>query len=258
MKITEGEKRIAQVLNWAPWLSLILTTLTVPTILFALYASGLGSLPAFLFLGFISGAAGLLAGLFIATLILFYRWSWMKKLRDKLARDGITVDKLQFFIAELTTAQRQTLKRIEQTDQLLADAYREALADKLTADRLLKVAKRELLLVERRLNRARAIKGTDTLPLQNELNSDRYRLQDLRSAGVERQSEAEAKLQLIEAAANRGANMQNLNLALDRLSVSGNRIPPILEALRLEQDARDEAARELRQLEGRDRDSLNE
>jgi hypothetical protein len=150
-------------------------------------------------------------------------------------------------MSELTTAERQALKGIEAQDPLLADAYRETLADRITATRVIASTKRELLLVERRMNRALYIEGTDTASLKAELETDRQRLEQIKMEGTERRAEAEARLQMIEAAASRGATWTETNLALQRLGANRGQIPIALEAARLEQQMLEDASRDLRQ-----------
>jgi hypothetical protein len=107
--------------------------------------------------------------------------------------------------------------------------------------------KRDLLLVERRLNRANYIQGTDTTALREELLSDRTRLEQIKTEGSERRAEAETRLQMIEAASSRGASWSETNIALHRLSTTREQIPYALEAARLEQQMLEESDKVLRE-----------
>ncbi|HEV7843053.1 MAG TPA: hypothetical protein VGO69_05115, partial [Pyrinomonadaceae bacterium] len=148
--------------------------------------------------------------------------------------------------SELTTAERQTLKSIEAQNPLLADAYRETLAARLTASRVLSSAKRELLSVERRINRAALLRGTDTKALQEELRADRSRMERVRDEGATYLAEVQARLQTIEATASRGASFAETDMALKRLGNLRDQMPLALEAARMEQQARFEIEDDLR------------
>jgi hypothetical protein len=135
---------------------------------------------------------------------------------------------------------------MEKKQPLLADAYRETLALRLNASRLNASARRDLLLVERRINRARYLNATDTSVLLEELENDRKRLEKLKEEGASRRAEAEARLQMIEAAASRGASWAETNFMLQRLDEGRKHVPLALENARTEQQLREDAERELR------------
>jgi PHD/YefM family antitoxin component YafN of YafNO toxin-antitoxin module len=189
----------------------------------------------------IGAAVGLVAFL----LLFLYRKRWEKKLRDRLARDGVTAEEIPWFMPELTTAERRALKAIDEQDPLLADAYRETLAARLTATRVVASSTKNLLLVERRLNRAAYIRDADTSALQQELREDRARLSEMKEKGAKRRAEAEARLQMIEAAASRGESWAETNFAMQRLEATQDHLPLALESARLEQQAREDVARAL-------------
>ena len=135
---------------------------------------------------------------------------------------------------------------MEKKQPLLADAYRETLALRLNATRLTNSARRDLLLVERRLSRARYLNAPDTAVLIEELGRDRTRLDGLKQEGASRRAEAEARLQMIEAAASRGASWAETNFMLQRLDEGRKHVPLALENERVEQQLREDTARELR------------
>jgi len=135
---------------------------------------------------------------------------------------------------------------MEKKQPLLADAYRETLALRLNASRLTSRARRDLLLVERRISRARYLNAPDTAVLLEELGRDRARLDGLKQEGASRRAEAEARLQMIEAAASRGANWSETNFMLQRLDEGRKQIPMGLENARAEQQIREDTQRELR------------
>ena len=226
---------MARSLQWASWLAFPIIALPIPAYLLVHYFGTTAML-----FGLLSLALGAIAGLVVTIFLLVYRHRWLKRLRERLAADGITADELEWFTSELTTNERKSLKAIEGQNLLLADAYRETLAARLTATRVVTSAKRELVSVERRLNRAANLLGTDTTSLQDELRADRTRLAHVRDEGTARRAEAEARLQMIEAAASRGANWTETNFALQRLGTTHEAMPLALEAARLEQQAREE------------------
>ena len=92
---------------------------------------------------------------------------------DRLASDGITASEVTWFTSELTSEERLNLSEIQKTNPLLADAYQETLASRLTATRIIGRSKRELLKVTRRINNARALVDADTSGLITDLEADR-------------------------------------------------------------------------------------
>jgi len=188
----------------------------------------------------------LIAAIIITLVILFFRRRWARNLRDHLASDGITADEVEYFLPELTSGERRALREMEKRQPLLADAYRETLALRLNASRLASNARRNLLVVERRINRARYLNAADTAVLLQELGQDRARLDVLKQEAASRRAEAEARLQMIEAAASRGASWAETNFMLQRLDEGRKHVPLGLENARVEQELREDAERELR------------
>lgn len=248
-KITAGERLTARVLQWAPWLAFFLIALPIPVYYLTRYFSSVEDAALNILLALTSLAIGSIIGFAVTLFLLYYRRHWAQKVRDRVAAGGVTADELPWFMTELTPAERQALKEIEARNPLLADAYRETLASRITATRVIANAKRELLLVERRLNRAGYIEGADTTSLREELRADRERLEQIRTEGTERRAEAEARLQTIEAAASRGASWAETNIALHRLSTTREQIPLALEAARLEQEMNEETEKVMRETE---------
>ena len=247
-KLTSADRLKARILQVAPWLAPVLFALPGPVIFVLLYLMSTATEAAALyaFLAFASLAVGSIAGLVVALFIVFYRKRWLGRIRDKLAANGITTDEVSWFTSELTSAERQALKQIESQNLLLADAYRETLAARLTASRVISSAKRNLMLVERRLNRTSYMQGATTATLQEELHADRIRLDRIKQEGVDRRGEAEARLQMIEAAASRGQSWAETSAALQRLSATQEHMPLALESARLDQEVREDVERDLR------------
>ncbi|HEX8709735.1 MAG TPA: hypothetical protein VF723_15955 [Pyrinomonadaceae bacterium] len=250
-KVTAQERLLARVFQWAPWLAFFLVALPLPVYFLTRYFSSAPDAGLNILFALTSLAAGSIIGFAVTLFLLFYRKQWAQKVRDRVASDGVTAEELPWFMSELTPQERQALKEIEEKDPLLADAYRETLASRITAARVVANAKRELLLVERRLNRAAYIEGADTASLEEELRADRSRLEQIRTEGSERRAEAEVRLHMIEAAARRGASLAETNTALHRLALTGEQLPLALENARLEQQAFEEADKDLHSVEKR-------
>ncbi|HEX8847547.1 MAG TPA: hypothetical protein VF791_23090 [Pyrinomonadaceae bacterium] len=246
-KITAGERMKARVLEWAPWLAFFLVALPVPIYFLTKYFSSAPEAALNFLFALVSLGVGSVVGFVVTLLLLYYRRNWAQKVRDRVAADGVTAAEIPWFMSELTPAERQALKEIEARNPMLADAYRETLASRITASRVISNTKRELLLVERRLNRVAYIQGADTTSLQEELRADRVRLEQVKMEGTERRAEAEARLHTIEAAASRGASWADTNMALHRLSTTREQIPLALEAARMEQQALEETDKALRE-----------
>jgi hypothetical protein len=246
-KLTASEKRVARLWQTVPWLALGTVTVIPPAVLLLIYLLS-GFTPLFLVLALASTPFSLIAGILVALVLLFFRHRWLVQFRDRLASDGITADEVGFFMADLTRGEKKALREMESRQPLLADAYRETLALRLNASRLTANARRDLLLVERRISRARYLNAPDTAVLLEELGRDRSRLEKLKQEGASRRAEAEARLQMIEAAASRGASWAETNYMLQRLDEGRKNVPLGLEHARAEQ--------ELRELEGELRKEL--
>ena len=244
-RLTDRERRMAKLWQTAPWAALGGVTV-IPPIGFLLAYLLTGASPLFLVMAIGSIPFSLIAAIIITLVILFFRRRWARNLRDHLASDGITADEVEYFLPELTSGERRALREMEKRQPLLADAYRETLALRLNASRLASNARRNLLVVERRINRARYLNAADTAVLLQELGQDRARLDVLKQEAASRRAEAEARLQMIEAAASRGASWAETNFMLQRLDEGRKHVPLGLENARVEQELREDAERELR------------
>jgi hypothetical protein len=238
-KLTAREKRLARVWQTGPWLSLAGVTFIPPALLLLVYLLS-GFSPIFLVLAITSAPVSLIFAVIVTAFLLLYRRRWTRDLRNRLASDGITADEVGFFLNELTSAERRSLREMDKKQALLGDAYRETLALRLNASRLTTRARRDLLQVERRINRARYLSAPDTSVLLDELARDRDRLERLKQEGSSRRAEAEARLQMIEAAASRGASWAETNYMLQRLDEGRKYLPIGLETTRAEQQLREE------------------
>ena len=244
-KLTARDRKIARLWQIAPWVDLVGVTLGPPAALLIAYLLTGGS-PLFLVLAISSLPFSLIAAIIIAIIIVLFRRRWARNLRDRLASDGVTADEVEYFPPELTSGERRALRDMEKRQPLLADAYRETLALRLNASRLFSRSRRDLLQVERRINRARYLSAPDTAVLIEELGRDRSRLESIKQEGASRRAEAEARLQMIEAAASRGASWAETNYMLQRLDEGRKHVPLALETARAEQQIREDTERELR------------
>jgi hypothetical protein len=249
-KITPRDKTMAQIVTWLPWLAFFGVSLPAPIIFLVLFVASNTTEAAavYLFLTVLGAAIGAGAAIILLLGLLFYRKQWLKRLRDRLALDGITASEVQWFMPELTTAERQTLKQMQARSPLLADAYSEILATRLMATRLLGRTKRDLVLVERRLNRLALIQGADTTVLKSELTEDQAGLENVRREASARLAETQARMQMIEAAASRDLSHGDTYAMLQRLSAAQQHLPLALEMAQLERHALDEAETETNQV----------
>lgn len=249
-KLTTRDKTKAQVVTWLPWLTFIGVSLPAPIIFLVLFVASTTTEAAALYLFFTVLGAAIGAGAAIILLLglLFYRKQWFKRLRDRMALDGITASEVPWFMPELTTSERQTLKQMQARSPLLADAYSEILATRLMATRLLVRTKRDLMLVERRLNRLALIQGADTTELRKELREDQVRLGNAKREAGARLAETQARMQMIEAAASRDLNHGDTYAMLQRLSAAQQHLPLAIEMAQLERRALEEAEPETNQI----------
>jgi len=231
------DERMSQLLSWAPWLSFLMVSLPVPIVFLVLFlAAGTTEAAAiYLLLSFVSLGLGLVVGLLVLFMLLFYRRHWQSRFRDRLASDGITAAEVPWFTSELSSEERKIWGELKQKNPLLADAYCETLAARLTATRIIARARGETLKVERQINRTRNIRGVDTTKLLADLLSDRQRSDDLRKEATVRLSETKARLQTIEAAANRSLSQTETDVMLRRLAASQEHFPLALEIANLEE-----------------------
>ncbi len=237
----------ARLLKIAPWIAVLATSIPLPVIFLIMFlaTTATDSAAVYLLLTGLSLALGFAVGLLIAAILLVYRRSWLSKLRDRLASDGITANEVVWFRSELTSAERAALAEIESSNRLLADAYRETLASRLTASRIISRSKREMLKVERQLNRARTIRTPESNLLQKELTEDRERLRHVRDRATEHLAQAKTRLQVIEATASRKLSQGETDLMMQRLGSSQDQLPLVLEMAKIEQQALTEARQDL-------------
>lgn len=242
-KLESRDERIAKLLSWSPWLSFVLVTIPLPIVFLIVFLAAAATTDRlfYLVLSFVSMGLGLVVGLLVLISLLLYRRRWHGQLRDRLATDGITAAEVDWFLSELSSEERKTWGELKKKNPLLADAYCETLAARLTASRIIARARGEMLRVERQINRTRNLRGVDTTSLLEDLSSDRQRSEGLRKEAQTRLAEAKARLQTIEAAANRSLSQNETDLMLRRLAASQEHFPLALEMASMEREALREA-----------------
>jgi hypothetical protein len=243
-KLSSKDIRTSRILQIAPWIALPAASFPAPLVFLVLFltASTTESAAVYLLLAGLSLTLGFALGVVIAAILLIYRRRWLSKLRDRLASDGITANEVAWFRSELTSAERKALAEIEQSNPVLADAYMETLANRLTASRIISRSKREMLKVERQLNRARTVRTPESNALQKELTADRERLDQVRRQATEHLAKAKTRLQVIEATASRKLSQGETDLMMQRLGSAQDQLPLVLELAQLEQQALLEAS----------------
>jgi hypothetical protein len=245
-KLSGKDITTSRVLKIAPWIAVVAATLPAPLVFLVLFlfTTTTESAAVYLLLAGLSLTFGFALGVVIAAILLIYRRKWLSKLRDRLASDGITANEVVWFRSELTSAERKALAEIEQSNPILADAYMETLANRLTASRIISRSKREMLKVERQLNRARTVRTPESTALQKELTEDRERLEQVRQQANEHLAKTKTRLQVIEATASRKLSQGETDLMMQRLGSAQDQLPLVLELAQIEQQALREASDE--------------
>lgn len=197
-----------------------------------------------LFFGLIISFVGLLAGLGLSGLLTYRRSNWTKEMRERIAADGIRASEIEWFIHELKSSERRSLKEISARDLLLADAYRETLASRLTATRISRSSKRELQLMQRRLGKLKQLKSASSEAFQKELAKDIGKIDNINTEAKVMLAEAETRLQMIEAASVRGGSIADSELALKKLSARAAELPLALEEAKMAEEIRAELEKE--------------
>ena len=251
-KLSKSDAAVARTLKAAPWLAVLIATIPAPLVFLALFitTTARDSAAVYLLLAGVSFGFGLAIGLVIATILFLYRRAWLARLRDRLALDGITANEVAWFRSELTSAERAALAEIEKSNPLLADAYLDTLAMRLTATRIMARSRKELMKVERRINQARLLNSNESAALQADLAADRERIQRLRNQADRYLLAAKTRLQTIEATASRKLNQAEIDLMMQRLGNAQDQLPLVLQMAQMEQRALEEVTSSSLNLKG--------
>ena len=220
----------------------------IPLVIFGFLLFAFGATPpaaaTFFFLGIISAAVGFVIGLIISGILFYKHATWTREMRERIAADGIRAEEIEWFRGELKTGEKQMLGEISRKDLLLADAYRETLASRLTATRIVKSSKQELLLARRRQNKLKYLKSEKNAEFQQQIQGDIEKIGAINKEAGQMLAESETRLQMIEAAARRGANLADSEFALKKLSARTQELPLALESAKMDEEIRRELENE--------------
>lgn len=249
-EITRRDLAKDKALKYGAWVAPIALSVVPAVVLFVLSLFATGATTAmFVFFSLIALVAGFLIGLAITGGVLYYRSRWLADVRERLAVDGIKANEVEWFQHELKTTEKTALRDIGRKDLLLADAFRDTLAARLTATRILKSAKQELQLIQRRQSKLKTLKSENAANLQKELQTDYEKLSRIKTEADEMCVEAETRLQMIEATARRGGSIADTELTLKKLSARTSELPLALESAKMEEEYRKEFEKELEERE---------
>ncbi len=242
-EVTRGDLAKNKALVYGAWTAPVLLA-AIPALVFFILFLSAGSIP-FFFWSLVSLVIGAIFGLVVTGGLLYYRSRWLAEIKERIAVDGVKAHEVIWFKNELTTIEKKSLKEIEAKNPPLADAFRDTLAVRLTAARILKSTKEEILLVNRRQNKLRYLKSENSTALQSELKQDAENLEKIKREADEMRVEAETRLQMIDAAFRRGANLADSELTLKKLAARTSELPLALESAKMEQEIRRELEKEL-------------
>jgi hypothetical protein len=164
-------------------------------------------------------------------------------MRERIAADGIKAEEIEWFRNELKTNEKRALREMQRIDPMLEDAYRETLASRLTATRIVRSSKKELFLAKRRQAKLKQLRKLDKESSQKfsaEIERDLEKIGSINEEAKVMLEEAESRLQLIEAAAARGSHLADSELALKKLSARAAELPLALEEAKMTEEIRRE------------------
>jgi len=216
----------------------------VTLLLTLLAASSPPSAIVILFAGVVATIIGFLVGAVIAGILIHKHSVWTKEMRERIAANGISADEIGWFRNELKASEKRSLKSVEAHDLLLADAYRETLASRLTATRIIKSSNKELLLARRRQNSLKQLKTARAGEFQEQIANDMVKIGKINDEAKVMLAEAESRLQMIEAASSRGGSLADNELALKKLSARSAELPLALESAKMAEEIRLELEKE--------------
>jgi hypothetical protein len=218
-----------------------------PAIVFLLLTFLFGSTPpiaaTIFFIGLILTVLGFVVGLGFTGLFAYRHARWTKEMRERIAADGIKAEEIDWFRNELKTSEKRMLKEMRRADPLLDDAYRETLASRLTATRIVNSSRKELMLAKRRQLRLKQLKRLNSESAEQfnaEIERDVKKIESINDEAKQMLAEAESRLQMIEAASVRGSQLADSELALKKLSARAAELPLALEEAKMTEEIRRE------------------
>lgn len=213
-------------------------------LLLLLAASGPPAAAVILFAGVVATIIGFVISMVITAILVQRRSAWTKEMRERIAADGIKAEEIGWFRHELKSHEKRALKTVEARDLLLGDAYRETLASRLTATRILQSSKRELLYARKRQTSLKQLNSSRANEFGAEISRDLEKIGKINDEAKLMLVEAESRLQMIEAAASRGGTLADSELALKKLSARTAELPLALESARMSDEIRRELEKE--------------
>jgi hypothetical protein len=227
----------------------------VPAVVFLVLMFVFGVTPpvaaTFFFIGLILTILGFVVGLGFTGFFAFRHSHWTREMRERIAADGIKAEEIDWFRNELKTSEKRLLSQMR-TDPMMEDAYRETLASRLTATRIVKSSKKELLLAKRRQTKLKQLKRLNPESSEKfnaEIARDIETISKINDEAKQMLAEAESRLQLIEAASARGSHLADSELALKKLSARAAELPLALEEAKMTEEIRRELERESEEAE---------
>ena len=205
-------------------------------VLLLLAASGPPAAAVILFAGIVSTVLALLTGIIISAVLIKKNSDWTKEMRERIAADGIRAEEIEWFRNELRPGEKRALKAVSARDLLLADAYRETLASRLTATRIIRSSKRELLMAKKRQNSVKRLKSSRAGEFAAEIERDIEKIDKINGEARLMLAEAESRLEMIEAAAARTGTLAESELALKKLSARTSELPLALESAKMSEE----------------------
>lgn len=236
--LARGRKLKLQAVAAPVILTLLPAILTLLLVL--LTASGPPAAAIILFTGLFATAIGFLIGIAISIVTARKRSAWSREMRERMAANGIKAEQIDWFRNELKPAEKRALKAVDVRDPLLADAYRETLASRLTATRIVRSSKRELLLAKRRQGTVKQLKSVRADDFQKQIAEDIDKIGKINDEAKLMLAEAESRLEMIEAAASRGGTLADSEVALKKLSARTAELPLALESAKMAEEIRRE------------------
>lgn len=215
-------------------------TTTVPAIiaivLFVLFGGTPPTAAVIIFFGLLATILGFVAGLTASGVMLYRRNQLHRSVRERIAGRGIRANEIDWFRSEIKGAEWRSLKEIERRDAMLGDAYKETLASRLTATKISRSSQRELSKMQKRLNRLSQLKAANADELKQEIGEDIERIKKISSEAKQMLAEAESRMQMIEAAAARGTNIADAEIALKKLNARASELPLALESAQMQRE----------------------
>jgi hypothetical protein len=225
----------------------VFLTLLPAIITFVLLLLATGGPPAaavVLFLGIIATVIGFVTGIVIAAVLGHKHSVWSKEMRNRMAARGVRAEEVNWFKNELKSNEKRALRSISARDLLLADAYRETLASRLTASRIIKSSRRELQFAKQRQNSIKQLKSARAEDFGAEIAKDIDKIGAINEEAKLMLSEAESRLRMIEAASSREGHLADSEIALKKLSTRTSELPLALEAAKMTEEIRRELEQE--------------